>query len=85
MGDQHFWGSRVYDLGVGHSLEAAKFDAQQLGAAMLDAATNPDIKRRAVAIGKEIAAEGGVANAKRFVYATHNARLLNARVLEKSD
>ena len=49
---------------------------------MLEAATNPDIKRRAVAIGQKIAAEGGVNNAKRFIYGNVNARLLAARVLE---
>jgi UDP:flavonoid glycosyltransferase YjiC (YdhE family) len=81
--DQFFWAACVSSLGAGFSFEAAKLDAQQLGAAMLDAATNPDIKRRAVAIGQKIAAEGGVNNAKRFIYATVNARQLAARVLDE--
>jgi UDP:flavonoid glycosyltransferase YjiC (YdhE family) len=66
--DQFFWGQRVVELGVGHTMAAADLSAHKLGDAISDAVENSELRRRAATLGAMIANENGVANAKNAVY-----------------
>jgi UDP:flavonoid glycosyltransferase YjiC (YdhE family) len=62
--DQAFWAHRLYSLGAAPSpIPQNKLTAHNLSAAILQAATDPDIRRRREALGTRIAAENGVERA----------------------
>ncbi len=63
MGDQPFWGQRVYELGVGSQhIPQKQLTAQKLAAAIREVTTKPAIRQNAEALGANIRAEDGVAN-----------------------
>jgi UDP:flavonoid glycosyltransferase YjiC (YdhE family) len=62
--DQFFWGRRVFELGVGpQPIPRKRLDADTLATAIGAAATDPEMRRRARAIGERIRAEDGVTHA----------------------
>lgn len=62
--DQFYWASRVSALGVGpRSIPYHKLTADRLAAMICQAVTDPDMRRRAAALGECIRAEDGVAKA----------------------
>ena len=66
FGDQPFWGRRVRDLGVGPSpMPQRRLDAAELAKAVRAAVHDPQVRRRAEALGRAIRAEDGVATAVR--------------------
>jgi UDP:flavonoid glycosyltransferase YjiC (YdhE family) len=68
MGDQSYWGQRVYALGVGpRPISRAKLTAKKLADAITQAVTDESIKCRAAALGESIRAENGVARAVELV------------------
>ncbi|MCA9909393.1 MAG: glycosyltransferase, partial [Anaerolineae bacterium] len=63
MGDQPFWGQRVYELGVGSQpIPQKKLTPDNLAAAIREVTTNLSIRQHAEALGAKIRAEAGVAN-----------------------
>jgi sterol 3beta-glucosyltransferase len=67
--DQPFWGRVVHELGVGpRPVPQRELSAERLGAAVRDAATDTDIRRRAEDLGNKIRAEDGVARAVDFIH-----------------
>lgn len=72
IADQPFWGRRVQALGVGPApISQRKLNADNLAGAIRYAATNPDVRAKAEALGAKLRAEDGVANAialvKRYI------------------
>ncbi|MBZ0254489.1 glycosyltransferase, partial [bacterium] len=68
FGDQPYWGSRVHALGVGPKpIPQKKLTPDNLAAAIREAATNPDMRRNAEALGEKIRAEDGVKTAVEFI------------------
>ena len=68
FGDQPYWASRVYALGVGcKPIPQKKLTPENLAAAIREATTNPDIRKNAAALGKKIRAENGVKSAVEFI------------------
>ncbi len=64
FGDQHFWGQRVRELGVGPApLARRRLTAERLAAALTEAAGAPQVRARAAAVGARIRAEDGVGTA----------------------
>jgi sterol 3beta-glucosyltransferase len=64
FGDQAYWGDRVAALGAGpRPLPIRRLTAAGLAAAIGQAAGDPRVRARAVALGRRISAEDGVANA----------------------
>jgi UDP:flavonoid glycosyltransferase YjiC (YdhE family) len=64
LGDQFFWGDRIFRLGVGPKpLRARQLTAEKLARAITAATTDERMARRAAAIGQRIRAEDGVARA----------------------
>lgn len=64
FGDQHFWGQRVRELGVGPAPVARRrLTAARLTAALAAAAGDPQVRARAAAAGARIRAEDGVGTA----------------------
>lgn len=64
FGDQHFWGQRVHELGVGPAPVARRrLTAARLTAALAEAAGDPRMRARAAAAAARIRAEDGVGNA----------------------
>lgn len=62
--DQAFWASRVASLGAGPPpIPHKKLTAEKLSNAILQAATDPEVRRRCETLGSKIAAEDGVARA----------------------
>ncbi len=62
--DQEFWGWRVQTLGAGPApIPHRKLSAEKLSSAILQAATDPEIRRRCELLSSKIAAEDGVARA----------------------
>jgi len=62
--DQFFWGRRVFELGAGpRPIPRKRLDAETLANAIRSAVTDPDMRRRAAAVGERILAENGVARA----------------------
>lgn len=62
--DQLFWGQRLADLGVGPSpIPYKKLSASRLASAIQVAVNDKAIRERAIALGKKIKEEDGVANA----------------------
>lgn len=64
LGDQAFWGQRVYALGAGPKpISRTKLTALGLAAAIAAATTSNDMKRRAEELGAKIRAEDGIKQA----------------------
>jgi sterol 3beta-glucosyltransferase len=62
--DQPVWGRRVFELGAGpRPIPRKRLTADRLAAAIRIAATDPEMRRRAVAVGERIRTEDGVARA----------------------
>lgn len=63
-GDQPFWAQRVTALGVGPAaIPFKKLSAKQLVVAIRTATSDQAMQRRAVALGRQIRAENGIASA----------------------
>ena len=68
LGDQPFWGQRVYSLGAGPKpIPRNKLTARGLAAAIRAATTNHNIKRRAQDLGAKIRAEDGIGQAVEMI------------------
>lgn len=64
LGDQPFWGRRVYALGAGpRPISRTKLTASGLAAAIRTATSNPDMCKRAQELGAAIRAEDGIGQA----------------------
>lgn len=67
MGDQHYWGRRVHELGVGPApRHRARLDADRL-TALIGGLSDPGVRQRAERLGGSLRAEDGVARAVEFV------------------
>lgn len=68
LGDQAFWGQRVYALGVGpRPIPRNKLTSRALAAAIVTASTDQNMKRRARELGKKIGAEDGIGRAVELI------------------
>jgi UDP:flavonoid glycosyltransferase YjiC (YdhE family) len=66
--DQFFWGERVAALGAGpRPVPYAKLSATRLAGAIDQAVSDPEISRRAAALGRDITAEDGLGRAVALV------------------
>jgi sterol 3beta-glucosyltransferase len=64
MGDQPFWAARVPALGVGpRSIPRAKLTPDRLAAALVQATSDPTMRRNAAELGAKIRAEDGASTA----------------------
>lgn len=64
MGDQHFWGRRVWELGVGpQPIPQKRLSVSALTGAIRLAAGDDTMRQRAAALGAKLRAEDGVARA----------------------
>jgi sterol 3beta-glucosyltransferase len=64
MADQPFWGRRVFQLGVGpQPIPRQQLSEDNLAAAVRQAVSDPEMRRRAAALGQEIRGEDGVGRA----------------------
>jgi UDP:flavonoid glycosyltransferase YjiC (YdhE family) len=62
--DQFFWGSRVYELGVGpRPIPFKKLNAENLAAAVDEMVNDAEMRQNAAELGEKIQAEDGVARA----------------------
>lgn len=69
MGDQPFWGQRVYDLGVGpQPIPQKRLNADDLAEAIRAAVTDREMRRRAGTLGEAIRAEDGVGRAVQIIH-----------------
>lgn len=67
MGDQHYWGRRVHELGVGPApLHRVELDATRL-TGLLHGLRDPGVVERAARLGTALRAEDGVARAVAFI------------------
>jgi sterol 3beta-glucosyltransferase len=68
IGDQPFWGQRLYELGVGTKpIPHGKLTAEKLAAAIQEATTDRAMQERAAELGRKIAVEDGVGEAVKAV------------------
>lgn len=66
IGDQPYWGRRIYELGVGGPpLRRHKMTAERLAAAIRLMLGDDDMQRRAAALAVLLRSEDGVGNAVR--------------------
>jgi UDP:flavonoid glycosyltransferase YjiC (YdhE family) len=64
MGDQPFWGQRVYDLGVGPKpIPRRQLTAERLAEAIRIAVSDQEMHEKAARLGERIRKEDGIANA----------------------
>jgi UDP:flavonoid glycosyltransferase YjiC (YdhE family) len=64
MADQPFWASRVFRLGAGpRPIPRKRLSVGRLAEAVEQAVSDPDMRRRAAVLGRQIRAEDGVAEA----------------------
>jgi vancomycin aglycone glucosyltransferase len=63
IGDQPYWASRVWDLGIGAAHDGPTPTAESLSAA-LEAALNPGTRTRAHALASSIVGDGAMRAAK---------------------
>jgi sterol 3beta-glucosyltransferase len=64
LGDQAFWGQRVFSLGAGPKpISRTKLTTSGLASAIGAATTSDDMKRQASALGAKIRAENGIGQA----------------------
>lgn len=70
-GDQPFWARRVRDLGAGPTpIPRRRLDAGRLATALVEATSDPSLRRRASELGAQIRAEDGVGDAVRWLERT---------------
>lgn len=68
MGDQPYWGQRIYELGVGpRPIPRKRMTAEHLAQAITSAVMDKDMRQRAAALGERIRAEDGVQQAVRII------------------
>jgi sterol 3beta-glucosyltransferase len=68
MGDQPFWGQRVYKLGVGPApIPRKTLTAKRLAQAIHEAVTDQTMRQRATDLGSKIQAEDGIAHALEII------------------
>jgi sterol 3beta-glucosyltransferase len=68
FGDQHFWGNRVYKLGLGtEPINRKDLDSINLRNAIINATTNENLINRSKIISKKINAENGVESAVKVI------------------
>lgn len=68
LGDQPFWGARVYELGVGPKpIPQKKLTADNLAAALTVLANDQTMQQKAAALGQKIRAEDGIGTAVKFI------------------
>lgn len=68
LGDQPFWGQRVYSLGAGPKpIARNNLTASRLAAAILTASTNREMKARARDLGSKIRSEDGIGQAVEII------------------
>ena len=66
--DQFYWGQRVHELGAGpRPIRRARLDVQGLAAALGELARDGEMRAAAAALGEQIRAENGVAEAVRVI------------------
>jgi UDP:flavonoid glycosyltransferase YjiC (YdhE family) len=64
MGDQPFWGQRVYELGVGpRPIRLRRLTSEKLAEAIHQAVTDNEMRKKAAALGELIRKEDGIGNA----------------------
>jgi len=68
LGDQAFWGQRVYALGVGPKpIARHNLTASGLAAAIRAAITDQQMRRRAEELGEKLRAEDGISQAVELI------------------
>jgi len=67
--DQHYWASRVWDLGIGAAHEGPTPTAESFSAA-IEAALNPGTRTRALAVADTVVGDGAMRAAKRLLEAS---------------
>ena len=73
IGDQSFWGERVYELGVGPKpISQKKLSADSLADALLTATSNVTMREKAQALGAQIRHEKGIETAIAAIEAVLN-------------
>ena len=75
LGDQPFWGQRVYSLGAGPKpIARNKLSSTALAAAITEATSNQAMKRRVQELGSKIRVEDGLARAVEMInrYLNHS-------------
>ncbi len=69
MGDQPFWGKKVYDLGVGpQHIPQKKLTVEKLTFALNELTRDITMRQTAEELGRKIQAEDGVETAVKFIY-----------------
>ncbi len=64
LGDQPYWGRRIYELGVGAKpMKRSQFNAHRLANAIDAMTKTPDMRQKATQLGELIRAESGTQNA----------------------
>jgi len=64
MGDQPFWGQRVYELGVGpRPIPRRRLTVDRLAESIRCAVSDVAMRKSATSLGKRIRAENGIARA----------------------
>jgi vancomycin aglycone glucosyltransferase len=66
IGDQSYWASRVWDLGIGSAHNGPTPTAQSLSAALASALTD-GTRARALAVADAVVADGAMRAAKRLI------------------
>jgi len=68
MGDQPYWGTRIHQLGVGpRPIPRTKLTVENLASAIREATDDPEMRRRATALGAKIRSEDGLSTASRLI------------------
>jgi sterol 3beta-glucosyltransferase len=68
MGDQPFWGRRVYELGVGTKpIPRRRLTADRLTQAIQQAVSDQVMREKAARLGERIRAEDGIARAVEII------------------
>ncbi|HRQ38725.1 MAG TPA: glycosyltransferase [Chloroflexota bacterium] len=68
LGDQPFWGERMYQLGVGPKpIPQKKLTADNLAAALTSLVNDPSIQQKAASLGQKLRAEDGIGAAVTIV------------------
>jgi sterol 3beta-glucosyltransferase len=68
IGDQPFWGKRVYELGIGSPpIPQKQLTAEKLGRTIREIMADSQMHQRAEELGKKIRAENGVSQAVEFI------------------
>jgi sterol 3beta-glucosyltransferase len=68
LGDQPFWGERVYQLGAGPKpIKQKKLTVETMATAVSQMVNTPAMQQSAAAIGARLRAEDGITNAIHFV------------------